>query len=316
MIPIVIVLILGFAVGLKANRGPGGTAARLLTNYSGVHKAQLHDAYSLLVSGNYAQAATLAASVKRNDPDNPLAWHIIGLADAHRGLTEEAAINFERACELNPDFHEAWFSLGIVDENRGEYARALAAFRAAAEIEPDKSMYRDAVERMVGIVMGDTGWELEEAQAGRMFLSGIDAVSSGTPDDLDYAETIFRSLLLDRPYDVAGRNMLGLTLTRLGKFDEAEQHFIRVVNEEPGFADGWFNLGMLHRSQGRLEEALLDFETARNSSSLDSFRAATMREIEAVRAILATETPLPPPVNLPVTTAEISPPAEDAPESD
>ena len=88
--------------------------------------------------------------------------------------------------------------------------------------------------------------------------------------------------------------MLGLALTRQGRFDEAEMHFLKAVGEEPGFSDAWYNLGMLRRAQGRLEEALSDFETAFNSSSLESFRGAIIKEIRVIQALLENETAMAP----------------------
>jgi Flp pilus assembly protein TadD len=292
MIPIVIVLILGFAIGLKAGDGAGGTSERLLAEYSGSHKAQLEEAYRSIIGGDYTQAAGIASVVRRNDPDNALAYFMLGLADAHRGLTDEAATNFEKASSLKPDFDLAWYNLGMVDESRSENSRALYAYRQAAGLNPDEARYSNAASRMGEIVLGEGGWDWQEAQSEKLLLSGFDAIHRGTPDDLGYAEDVFRSLLTERPYDVASRNMLGLALTRMGRFEEAERNFIDVVEREPGFAEAWYNLGMLHRSQGRLEEALAEFETAYSASSLESFRGATMREIREVRGLLESETEL------------------------
>ncbi len=295
MIPIVLVLFLGFSIGLKATWNPSSIANRLLTNYGGAHEAQLEEAYSLIIQGDYTRAAVLAGSVVRADPEVALSYHILGLADAHRGLTEEAAINFQKACNLDPEMTVSWFSLGVVEESRAEYTRALVAYKKAAGQEPDNERYSDAVAHVEQIVLGEGGWDWQEALAGRLFMEGMDALSRGRPEDLAYAESTFRALVMDRPYNVAARNMLGLTLARQGNLAEAEQLFVRVVEEEPGFSDGWYNLGMVHRVQGHLEEALSDFETAHATSSLESFQAAVVREIDATRELLASEIPIPPP---------------------
>jgi Flp pilus assembly protein TadD len=288
-IALIIVLILGFSVGLTATRSSAGAAGKLIDSLGGDYKAELEQAYSMIISGDYSGAASIASAVLQADDENPLAYHIMGLAHAHRGLTEEAALSFERATDLYPEFDVAWYDLGVVEESRGQFESALHAYRSAEELKPRTARYVDAANRMAKVVIGEGGWDWQQAEAERMFLDGVAAVNSGEQADLEYAENVFRTLLRDRPYDVASRNMLGLALAKQGEVGEAERVFLQAVSAEPGFADAWYNLGMLHRSQGRLEEALEDFETAYSSSSLDTFRAITQRQIAEIEEILAGE---------------------------
>jgi len=293
-VALIIVLTLGFSVGLTATRSSAGMAGQLIDSLGGDYKAELEQAYSLIISGNYSGAASIALAVIQADDENPLAHHIIGLAHARRGLTEEAALSFSRATELYPEFDVAWYDLGVVEESRGQFERALHAYRRAEEILPRTARYTDAANRMAKVVIGEGGWDWQQAEAERMFLEGIAAVNRGEQSDLEYAENVFRTLLRDRPYDVASRNMLGLVLARQGELNEAERTLMQVVSTEPGFADAWYNLGMLHRSQGRLEEALEDFETAYSSSSLETFRSISQRQIAEIEEMLASETAIEP----------------------
>lgn len=293
-IPLIIVLILGFSVGLTATRSSAGAAGKLIDRLGGDHKGELEEAYSLVISGDYSEASSIASAVIRADEENALAHHILGLAHARRGLTEEAAFSFERATELHPEFDVAWYDLGVVEESRGQFERALHAYRQAVEIKPGTARYIDAANRMEKVVVGEGGWDWQQAEAERLFLNGIAAVNRGEQTDLEYAEDIFRTLLRDRPYDVASRNMLGLVLVRQGEIDEAERVFLQVVSAEPGFSDAWYNLGMLHRSQGRLEDALENFRTAYSSSSLETFRSITQGQIAEIEEMLASETAIEP----------------------
>jgi len=290
MIPIVLVLILGFALGLTTNtRSSAGTAGKLMGAYAGTHRTELENAYSFIVTEDYSSAVSMASAVLDEDPDNALAFHIIGLAYARRGLAEEAVRSFESAVDLEPDFALAWYGLGVVDESRGEFSRALVAYRNAVRSAPGDARFLDAASRVENIVIGEGGWDWTESEAEKLFLDGITAVNRGGPDDLVFAENTFRALLNVRPYDVATRNMLGLTLAKQGSLEEAETILLEVVELEPGFSDAWFNLGMLHRVQGRLEEALDDFETAYSTSTLDSFRENARREADSVRSLLEDE---------------------------
>jgi len=288
-IPIVLVLILGFSLGLTSTRSTAGTAVKLIDELGADHKPELEEAYSYIINQDFARAYSIASAVLVEDPENAMAYHIVGLSNARRGLTEEAAVNFQNAVEYNPEFVQAWYDLGIVEESRGEFTSALAAYETALELEPDNPNTSSAVHRIREIVAGEGGWAWNEHEAERLFRDGLAAVNLGDPTSLAYAESIFRALVEDRPFDVSSRNMLGLTLARQGKPIEAEDVLERVVLEEPGYSDAWYNLGMLHRSQGRLEEALNDFETAYSSSALPTFRDITLREIEELRNLLESE---------------------------
>ncbi len=293
-IPIVLVLILGFSLGLTSTRSTAGTAVKLIDELGGDHKAELEEAYSYVINKDYARGYSIASAVLIDAPENAMAHHIVGLANAHRGLTEEAAVNFQHAVEINPEFTLAWYDLGVVEESRGEFTSALAAYETALELEPDNTNTNSAGRRVMEIVAGEGGWAWREHEVERLFRDGLAAVNLGDPTSLEYAESIFRALVSERPFDVSSRNMLGLTLARQGEYDEAENVLLQVVLEEPGYSDAWYNLGMLHRSQGRLEDALHDFETAFSSSALPGFRDIALREAEEIRNLLESETRITP----------------------
>lgn len=290
MIPLVIVLILGFSLGLSNPISFASSGRQIIDDRAGEYKNKLRNAYALIVSKDYNQAAVLAGEVAQIDPENILAHQILGLAHAHRGLTEEASASLNRAVELDPEFTMAWYNLGVVEESRGEFVLAMEAYRTAKELEPDNEIYSNAYNRMNEIALNGNNWDFRETETERIFLLAVSAANRGGEEDLVFAENIFRTLLLDRPYDVSSMNMLGFTLAREGRHDEAEEILIRVIEIEPGYPDAWFNLGMLHESMGRFEEALVDFETAHHSSSLGSFREIAMMEADRVRELLISET--------------------------
>src|ERR1700692_79686 len=49
---------------------------------------------------------------------------------------------------------------------------------------------------------------------------------------------------------------------REGKLDEAGAGFAAVVKQSPGFAEAYFNLGLVRQEQGRYEDAISSFQKA------------------------------------------------------
>lgn len=55
---------------------------------------------------------------------------------------------------------------------------------------------------------------------------------------------------------------MGVSAFNRRDFDQAEKHFAAYVAEHPDDADGWNNLGETMLQLGRVEEALVDLQTA------------------------------------------------------
>jgi tetratricopeptide (TPR) repeat protein len=62
--------------------------------------------------------------------------------------------------------------------------------------------------------------------------------------------------------DVAAEFARATQAMREGKLDEAGAGFTAVVKRSPGFAEAYFNLGLLRQEQGRYEDAIPSFQKA------------------------------------------------------
>ena len=286
-LPLILVLGIGLALGLT--RGPTGIAGKAINDMGGTHKKALQDAYSKIVKGDFTEAAKIASAVIRDDPSNPLAYEMLGLADARRGLTDEAAVSLKKAVDLNPQFALAWFNLGVVEETLDEFPSALIDYRKAADLDSSNREFSDNADRLRRMVAGQGQWDQREKDDDDLFLDGMQKVGAGTPEDLEYAESTFRSLAVERPDDVAVRNMLGLTLAREGKTDEAEQILAQVTIDEPGYADAWYNLGMVHESMGRLNDSSDDFRKAIDMTTEPALKKAAAHELAQIRNELVSQ---------------------------
>lgn len=82
--------------------------------------------------------------------------------------------------------------------------------------------------------------------------------------------------LLERAVAVCARcaapwNELGLLQRRQGRFTDAEQSWLQAVAADPGYANAWFNLGVLYELYlQRPELALANYERYRELQSADS----------------------------------------------
>lgn len=85
------------------------------------------------------EAATIAADITRDDPDNQAALFIIATAYSRAERYAIAQALFERITRLNPKRHEAWSNLGMCLQSNDDSGKARDCFRRAFEIEPRAS---------------------------------------------------------------------------------------------------------------------------------------------------------------------------------
>lgn len=88
-------------------------------------------------------------------------------------------------------------------------------------------------------------------------------------------ETVAAMGLLEQAVAVCARcaapwNELGLLQRRQGRFNDAEQSWLKAVAADPGYANAWFNLGVLYELYlQRPELALANYERYRELQSAD-----------------------------------------------
>ncbi|MEK7704769.1 MAG: tetratricopeptide repeat protein, partial [Myxococcota bacterium] len=90
----------------------------------------------------------------------------------------------------------------------------------------------------------------------------FDAERHGQPIDwVDVAHEFFMATKVS-PHFVRAENNLGIAAMRLGKPDEAEQHYLVAIREDPEFSTPYNNLGILYLHRGEVEKARAAFATA------------------------------------------------------
>jgi tetratricopeptide (TPR) repeat protein len=65
------------------------------------------------------------------EPENPLLWFNLGIAQQHTGGYEEAIDSFYRAIVIDDGFADAWVSMGLIYYELNEYELAEECYHAA-----------------------------------------------------------------------------------------------------------------------------------------------------------------------------------------
>ena len=199
-------------------------------------------------AGRFAQAEACARHVLAQQPRNPRAHYLLGVAayfqrrpaDALQqlelalrqdrvnpqfhfvtamclaavGRAEEAVTSYRRALQFRPAFFEALANLGNLYEGTGRFAEASDCYRRALLLRPDEPLLLNAL-GACALAMGD----IEAAAA-----------------------PLERAVQLRPGFDGALNNLANV-VARQGQRERAVELLRRAVELRPSFLAAWINLG-------------------------------------------------------------------------
>src|SRR5499426_697330 len=143
------------------------------------------------------------------------------------GNYKEAADLLETFVKERPDSDSALQTLGEVYSELQDYAKAAEAYGRASELDPDDI-------------------EIKKAQAQALFLA----------DKFDDAVKQYEEIAKTEAEDGVALLRLGQIYRRQMKYDLARQNLQKAAEAFPDSIEVQFNLVMLDRDEGRLEDAL------------------------------------------------------------
>jgi tetratricopeptide (TPR) repeat protein len=100
-------------------------------------QAQMVRGNALMEAKDYDQAAQIFAQLTRDNPKNPEAWNMLGIALQQSGKMIPARQAYTRATKLNPKFAEAYNNLGTTWYQEDRYAKAVRAYQKAISADPN-----------------------------------------------------------------------------------------------------------------------------------------------------------------------------------
>jgi tetratricopeptide (TPR) repeat protein len=182
----------------------------------------------LLSSGAWFEAETAARAAIADDPSNPQAAHLLGLAIAAMGEDARAAPILMQSALARPDAEHPCVDLARLQP---PLPRALVArqFRTCLRLAPAD---------------------------GRLRLSFAEfLLDTGQPADAE-------KILADGPESAASHHLAGLAKAEQSRFTAAIASFERAVALNPDAAASWSNLGMVLKVESRFAESIAAHDRA------------------------------------------------------
>jgi superkiller protein 3 len=226
-------------------------------------------------AGNYVEVENVMRKGIQLYPNETRFYYVLGLVLSALGKKEEAIAAYRQAIELDPKFTYAYYGLGNALSGQKKLEEAISAYRKAIELDPKyaKAYYN------LGVTLSDLGKkedaiaayrkaiELDPNLAQTYYNLGVALYELGKKED---AISAFRKAIeLDSKLAMAYYN-LGFVLSDLGKKEDAIFAFRKVLNlpdntsipkvHTHAFAHN--GLGFFYQQQGKLKEALVEYEAA------------------------------------------------------
>jgi adenylate cyclase len=208
------------------------------------------------------KAQELSFKALMYDNNLPEAYTAMGLSYFIWGKFDEAAESGRKAIELNPDDFIAYWTLGRIHFSTGKAQEAAELFRQVIELKPRFYVaYADL--RMANEALG----QMEEAAALSRKL----------------AEELLPTYLLQSPDDSRARMFYAITLSEIGRRDDAVREGAAALEMSPGDSVMLYNgaclysqLGETRRAVDTLRQAIAggteNFGWMKNDPDLDPLR--------------------------------------------
>ena len=227
---------------------------------------QLHQAASLLQSGDSDEALKLLLSLSQRDPNNANVWQLMALAYKQLGDFERAEQAFQKALVLDPQ-PSTLTNLGNLYRKMARPAEAISCYDQALLSAPDNIPAQ--VNRGWALLDADDHRGAERAFADVLTqqpervtaLTGLAQALQGQGRQ-DEALDVFQVILNGDPNNAAALNGMGLSLKVLGYADEAVDFLSKAARAAPASSEVHVNLASALVQADRQEEAVAYYQRA------------------------------------------------------
>ena len=207
-------------------------------------------------AGNVQEADRYYSAILKANPKHPDANHNMGVLAVGVGKFDEALPYFKMALEANPGTAQFWLSCidALIKLDRIADAKALFD---QAKSKGAKGDGFDQIEERLGSTPSKNSDTQEPHQ--EQLQSLINLYTQGQSQE---ALIQASQLLKQFTNSVVLHNIVGATNQSLGNFDEAIEAYKKAISLKPDYADAYYNMGNVLKTQGNLDEAIKTYQRA------------------------------------------------------
>ena len=234
--------------------------------------------------GEWDDAITNFELAIKADPDLVTAHNDLGIVMVAKGDVDDAIPQYQEAIKLDPDFAVAHYNLGSALLQMRDTDGAIQEFRKALAIDPTHAEMRSnpnlalpevVAQRMnVNYAMFHDALGMSLEWEGHMdeAIAQYQEALKLNPNDIKARNNLANALQKKehgtagvspgQPDDAKTHNNLGTALRKEGRLDEAIAEYQEALKIDPDYAPAHYNLGNALLQEGKVNNAIVEYEAA------------------------------------------------------
>lgn len=230
----------------------------------GLAKFSAEDCRKLLSEGRLGEGLAALQRLVRDDPENSVVRHYLGVALHMKGQSREALSQFEEAIAIDPEQPSIYQNYAVALLALGEVEKSLEAAERAVLLRPESvgGYVNLALARIrlkdfgAASAIIEQGLSISPGHPGLLTQAGYLAIEM---QDWQQAETFVSAALEASPASIDALYNAGMLHQFRGRPIEAIKAFEKVLAVQPHHEAAFINKGVLIRNLGRADEALRHF---------------------------------------------------------
>ncbi|MBE3132265.1 MAG: trypsin-like peptidase domain-containing protein [Acidobacteria bacterium] len=217
-------------------------------------------AYEMVAAGKWMNAASLADSLRKKNPENVQVLLLKGLVDTRLNFPDEAMKTYETLIRLDPNGAEGHIGLGLTYTKKKMWKEAADALGRAIALSGEDA----SAQKALGQTLTNLGRKDEALKAFKEAVRLDDQdpeawMSLGEAymdqDLFGPAEEAMKSTLRINPHNPMAYAFMGMAAFKAGRINDAMQAAEMALKLQPGLPYAYYVMGLALNRAGRRGEA-------------------------------------------------------------
>ena len=214
---------------------------------------QIKNLESLYNNKNFFELIKYSEVFLKKFPESKFIYNLIGVAYFNLGKYSSAIENYNISISLNPKNSEAYNNKGLCLKKMGDFEGALENFKLAIKINPHFSDVYNNIGNLYyelkSFKDAEKIWSdgLKVSPTDIVLLRNLGTLLFEKKGEISLSKKKFEKILALSPNKPFALNYLGMIYKSEGKIDEAEDYFKKAIEADSNYSESYYNLSYLKK---------------------------------------------------------------------
>ena len=214
---------------------------------------QIKNLESLYNNKNFFELIKYSEVFLKKFPESKFIYNLIGVAYFNLGKYSSAIENYNISISLNPKNSEAYNNKGLCLKKMGDFEGALENFKLALKINPHFSDVYNNIGNLYyelkSFKDAEKIWSdgLKVSPTDIVLLRNLGTLLFEKKGEISLSKKNFEKILALSPNKPFALNYLGMIYKSEGKIDEAEDYFKKAIEADSNYSESYYNLSYLKK---------------------------------------------------------------------